>query len=132
MLRVERACFGLDAWPKEAFEECVAAVPHYFLVAQVDARLAGYVIAAATRHGGEIDSLAVLPRYRGRGVATALLRAAIQKFRRAGAGSVSLMVRRGNKAAIALYRSLGFRRVATVAGYYPRGAAAWRMRLDLN
>ncbi len=121
-----------DAWPKETFLEYAAAVPQFFLVGHVDGRLAGYAIASQTRYGGEIESLAVLPRYRCHGVGTALLRAAIRKLRRAEAGSVSLMVRRENKAAIRLYRSLGFRRVATVAGYYPRGATAWRMRLELR
>ena len=131
ILRLERACFGMDAWRKEAFEEYAGAVPKLFLVARIDGRLAGYSIATPARHGGEIDSLAVLPMFRRYGVATALLRASIRKLRRAGARSVSLMVRRGNTPAIALYRSLGFRRVATVARYYPRGVTAWRMRLEL-
>lgn len=132
IMRIERESFGRDAWPREAFLGYFAAAPQLFLVATVAGRLAGYSIAGITRHGGEIDSLAVLPSYRRCGIATALLKATIRRLRRYGVGAVFLMVRRGNRSAIQLYRGLGFRRVATVAGYYPRGATAWRMRLELG
>jgi [ribosomal protein S18]-alanine N-acetyltransferase len=46
--------------------------------------------------------------------------------------SVTLMVRRDNRAAIHLYRRFGFRRVATVDAYYEDGAAGWRMKLRLT
>jgi ribosomal-protein-alanine N-acetyltransferase len=131
IMRIERASFNRDAWPRELFVAYAAATPALFLVAKVDGRTAGYSIATLTRHGAEIESLAVLPRDRNRGIATALLKATIQKARRRGARAISLMVRRKNESAIQLYRKLGFVRVATIANYYPDGAAAWRMRNTL-
>lgn len=128
VLRIERACFGRDAWPREAFLEYAGAAPKLFLIARVDHGIAGYSIATFTRHGAEIESVAVLPRFRKRGIASALLKRAIQSARRGGAPAISLMVRRKNAAAIRLYRSLGFVRVATVANYYGDGRAGWRMR----
>jgi ribosomal-protein-alanine N-acetyltransferase len=139
IMRIERASFHHDAWPRELFLEYCAAEPVLFLVAKVDGRIAGYSIATlalpnrdckggATAVRAEIESLAVLPRDRNRGIATALLKATIRKARRSGAGVLSLMVRRNNQSAIQLYRKLGFVRVATIANYYPDGAAAWRMR----
>ncbi len=131
VLRIERASFGRDAWSREAFVYYAEAAPHLFLVARVSGRIAGYSVATLTRYGAEIDSLAVLPRYRKLGLATALMKATIRKLRRAGVRKISLMVRRSNAAAIRLYRSLGFVRTATVPNYYPGGATAWRMRLTL-
>jgi ribosomal-protein-alanine N-acetyltransferase len=139
IMRIERASFNRDAWPRELFVAYASAAPALFLVAKADGRIAGYSIATlalpnrdckgvATDGRAEIESLAVLPRYRNLGVATVLLKRTIQKARRSGARAISLMVRRKNESAIQLYRKLGFVRVATIANYYPDGAAAWRMR----
>lgn len=128
ILRIERASFGRDAWPREAFLDYASAAPDLFLVARAGGRIAGYSIATLTRHGAELDSLAVLPPYRRQGIAAALLKGTMRKARGAGARVVSLMVRRKNHAAIKLYRNLGFVRVATIANYYGTGRAGWRMR----
>lgn len=56
-----------------------------------------------------IDSLAVFPAYRGRGIATALLRALISKAGEKGHHAVGLLVDKGNPSAERLYRSVGFR-----------------------
>lgn len=56
-----------------------------------------------------IDSLAVFPAYRGRGIATALLRALISKAGEEGHHAVGLLVDKGNPSAERLYRSVGFR-----------------------
>lgn len=58
-----------------------------------------------------LDSLAVLPEYRGRGVATMLLRATAEKARHAGAGPLGLLVDEGNPRAERLYNKVGFRHV---------------------
>lgn len=56
-----------------------------------------------------IDSLAVFPAYRSRGIATALLRALISKAEEEGHHAVGLLVDKGNPSAERLYRSVGFR-----------------------
>jgi ribosomal-protein-alanine N-acetyltransferase len=132
ILRMEGESFDRDAWSREVFLDYAAAVPDLFLVARVEARIAGYSIACLTRHGAEIASLAVRPRYRERGVATALLKATIRKLRRSGAAAVWLMVRPDNEAAIRLYRKLGFVRAGAVSDYYEDRSPGWRMRLRLG
>ena len=112
--------------------EYARAVPDLFLVARVVGRVAGCSIAYLARHGTEIASLAVRPRYRQEGVATALLKTTIRKVRRSGAQAVWLMVRRENEEAIRLYRKLGFVRTGTVPDYYEDGAPGWRMRIALR
>jgi len=132
ILRMERECFHRDAWPREVFLDYAAAVPGLFLVARVDGKIAGYCIACLTRYGAELASLAVRPRYRKCGVATALLQATLRKLRRSGAAAVWLMVRRENDAAIRLYRKLGFVRTGTVPNYYDGRSSGWRMRMSLT
>lgn len=58
-----------------------------------------------------LDSLAVLPEYRGQGIATLLLEATAEKARRTGAGPLGLLVDKGNPNAERLYNKVGFRYV---------------------
>jgi ribosomal-protein-alanine N-acetyltransferase len=132
ILRMERESFDHDAWPRETFLEYAAAAPDLFLVARADAHIAGYSVACLTRHGAEIASLAVRPRFRERGVATALLSTTFRKLRRLRSKTVWLMVRRKNEEAIGLYRKLGFVRTETVPDYYDDHASGWRMRMSLD
>lgn len=133
ILRIEQKSFGVDAWPADLFKNYALRRPELFLVAQVGRRIAGYSITCVSARGvAEVDSIAVLPRYRGRGIAKMLLQRSIQKVRRIGVSAVTLMVRRENTSAIQLYRRLGFVRTATVKDYYEDGATAWRMRLALE
>jgi ribosomal-protein-alanine N-acetyltransferase len=84
----------------------------------------------------EILTLGVVPGARRRGVARALLAAALPAACDLGAEEVFLEVAVDNEAAIALYAALGFRRAGLRRSYYDRGAAGFAdalvMRLDLN
>lgn len=55
-----------------------------------------------------IDSLCVKPEYRGRGIASSLIRATIEKARSMEIPAVGLLVDQGNPKAEALYSRLGF------------------------
>ncbi len=63
-------------------------------------------------------NVAVAPGQRRRGLARWLLAFAMRKAARAGACRALLEVRAGNTEALALYESLGFRRVGVRGGYY--------------
>lgn len=74
---------------------------------------------------------------RRRGYGQRLLQAVLARSRKMGARRILLEAREGNRAALALYRSVGFRRDAVRRGYYPaRGQApaeaAVLMSLDLG
>jgi [ribosomal protein S18]-alanine N-acetyltransferase len=128
ILKIENASFGVDAWPAELFREYARACPRLFLVAELNGTIAGYIIACLEKERAEIASIAVLPRYRGRRIASQLLTRTLRTLEGLGASTVSLMVRRDNLSAIELYRKFGFIRTATVHGYYEDGAVAWRMK----
>jgi ribosomal-protein-alanine N-acetyltransferase len=130
--RVEDYCFGDDCWSSEEFLWYAHASPTLFLVALRGARIVGYGVALADDDRASIDSIGVRPSARRSGVGASLLRAIIRRLRRRRIRRVTLMVRRDNHSAISLYRSLGFRRTATVARYYDDGTAGWRMSLRLT
>ena len=78
------------------------------LVAVAEGRIVGSIHVMASRHGyGEIG-MAVAREWRGRGVGSALLTAAIDWARDRGLHKLSLSVFPHNAAAIALYRKFGF------------------------
>lgn len=58
-----------------------------------------------------VDSFAVFPQYRRKGVATALLQAAIHRAAKLGHETVGLLVDKGNPTAQCLYEKVGFRYV---------------------
>lgn len=58
-----------------------------------------------------LDSLAVKPEYRGKGIAQMLIQATADKARQTGAGSLGLLVDYGNPNAERLYIKVGFRQV---------------------
>ena len=130
VLEIERACFGKDAWPAEAFVEYWRESPELFLIARLGRRIAGYSIARTNWRGAELDSIAVDPRHRSRGIAQALLDATVQRLRFQGAGALRLMVSTANPSALRFYRRYGFVRTRLVKRYYGAGRDAWRMRLN--
>ena len=78
------------------------------LVAVAGAEIVGSLHIELSRHGfGEIG-MAVAREWRGRGVGSALLAAAIEWARERGLHKLSLAVFAHNDAAIALYRKFGF------------------------
>ena len=83
-----------------------------------------------------INTLAVAPAARRRGLATALLRHILADAAAAGATKATLEVRASNTAALALYGRLGFHVAATRPGYYVKPAEdaliLWRERLDTS
>jgi ribosomal-protein-alanine N-acetyltransferase len=129
ILRIEKKSFGRDAWDREQFLDYIAGTASsVFLVATIDHMIVGYALAFHSKTRADIDSIAVTPASRGRGVAAALLKRAIRLLRQRGFKTVSLSVRPENKAAMQLYRKLGFHRVRRVSEYYEDRAPAWRMR----
>jgi ribosomal-protein-alanine N-acetyltransferase len=127
IVEIEQASFGKDAWPAEAFIEYWRQSPRLFLIARQGRRIAGYSIARVNWRGAELESIAVDPLYRGRGVAQALLDATVARLRSV---PLRLMVSTSNAPALRFYRQYGFVRTRLVKRYYGANRDAWRMRLS--
>jgi ribosomal-protein-alanine N-acetyltransferase len=109
--------------------------PRSFLVAQIGEKVVGYIMCRVevgfserrrlhiTRKG-HVVSIAVLPEYRRRGIASALMGKALEALKDYHVSETYLEVRVSNSAAISLYKKFGFSTVREVAGYYRDGENA--------
>ncbi len=79
-----------------------------FLIAEANGGFAGYCGINAVLDEGYITNIAVMKRYRRKGIATALLTAAEKEARNKKLAFISLEVRKSNTAAICLYEKLGY------------------------
>ena len=121
--RLEKECFGSDAWPLIDLIAMLSFPGIIRLKAIAGDRLAG-LIAGDIRRGDGISwivTLGVYPEFRRLGIARALLRACEDRL---PLNAIRLSVRRNNLSAIALYESEGYRRVGEWRGYYNDGEDA--------
>lgn len=102
-----------------------------FLVAEQGGTILGYIAGITSWREGHIVSVAVLPAWRRKGIASQLVEELYKIFRKYGKKRVKLEVRLSNKAAIALYENLGFERQKIVKKYYEDGEDAVMMKKRL-
>lgn len=121
-------CFEVP-WSETDMAEILAMPGTLALVAGGD-EPSGFVIVRAVADEAEVLSIGVLPPARGRGTGGALLLAACAMLPRAA--EVFLEVESGNRAALALYRRLGFREVGRRHGYYRDASGTARDALVLR
>lgn len=125
VLAIEVASFALP-WTPEMFESELARGD---ISENLVARLAeagtpspvvGYICVWVVGEELHINNLAVSPRWRRRGIAGALLEAALDRGRARGARCAFLEVRASNVGAQALYRRYGFESAGVRRRYYDR------------
>ncbi len=137
IMELERSVFVTDAWSERSMLSEVAGEHGYYLVAfepETPERIDGYAGLLAPRGGGEgdIQTIAVAPHARRRGLGRALMLALIGEARNRGAREVFLEVRADNPGAQTLYRALGFEEIGVRPKYYqPDGVDALVMRLTV-
>jgi dihydroorotate dehydrogenase electron transfer subunit len=112
-------------WSEGAFaEEFRAPESAVWVTRDAWGAVRGYLVARRAHDEVHVLSLAVEPAARRRGLATALLRAALGAERARGARFAHLEVRASNPEARSLYARLGFRAVGRRPRYYPSGEDA--------
>lgn len=96
-------------------------------------RLLGFIVFWLVADEIHVLNLAVHPFHRRRGVAGAMLEAALERARQKKCSLATLEVRRSNEAALNLYRRFGFRQVGVRKNYYTdEGEDAIVMVADLG
>lgn len=93
---------------REAFAHQLAAFPDSYLKAVVKDRVVGVVFGTHDQRKGWINRVAVLPAYRRKGVAAALVRSCDRAIRAQGIGIVAALVEEDNTASAALFAKLGY------------------------
>jgi [ribosomal protein S18]-alanine N-acetyltransferase len=104
-------------WNDQIFADCLR-VGYHCVVVDTPAGVAGYGILSMGAGEAHILNLCIAEAWRRHGVGRGLLLALLRHARDRGVRDAFLEVRRTNRAAIALYHSLGFECVGTRRGYY--------------
>jgi ribosomal protein S18 acetylase RimI-like enzyme len=117
---------GFDPMPIEAFQPIFRELveSRCFFAYEVAGELAGFY--KASRHPGRashvayLGSLAVAPKFQGRGVAHAMVTEAIEELRRSGAKRIELIVESDNTRGLSFYARLGFEIEGKLRKFYKR------------
>jgi ribosomal-protein-alanine N-acetyltransferase len=125
--QVEKDSFPERPYSRLDFVYFLSIARGGFIVASKGGLVVGYVIAICQRREGSIQSIAVSPDLRGKGIGEVLMGSAIDYL--AGESErVNLFVDAGNERAIRLYRKLSFKETGKIVKkYYPNGDDAIEM-----
>jgi ribosomal-protein-alanine N-acetyltransferase len=117
---LEKVCFERDAWPLIELMGVLTFPGVVRLRAVRDGQMIGFIAGDPRKreNTGWILTLGVLPDWRRKGIAGALLNKCEVKMHMP---QVKLSVRRSNTAAIRLYEKLGYEQVDTWVKYYQGG-----------
>jgi ribosomal-protein-alanine N-acetyltransferase len=102
------------------------------LTARSDRTIAGFAIMRYADEAAHLNLLAVDPLHRRRGVARRLVTWLEETALTAGTFMIELELRAQNEAARAFYRTLGYRELDRVPGYYQGIESAIRMERDVR
>lgn len=116
LAEAEKTCFS-DPWPVEAFQSEMHD-PYFYLLAFEGEELVGYAGGMSLYETCDLNNIAVLPQYRRRGIAAALLEGFMAEAKARGAEQMLLEVRESNAPAISLYERYGFTAYNKRKNYY--------------
>ena len=129
---LEHQLFPIDAWPVQMFlDELSQPETRRYLVAETSGGIVGYAGLMCIEPIADVQTIAVVPHYEGRGIGSRLLTQLIDEARRRGAADVLLEVRADNPRAQQLYVRFGFEQIHIRPRYYRDGVDALIMRLQL-
>lgn len=94
--------------PHRDIERKLKMQAELFLVAELDGRILGSVMAGYDGHRGWINYLAVHPDRRRQGIGRRMMEEAERRLRAAGCPKINLQVRSKNVVAMDFYRQIGF------------------------
>jgi [ribosomal protein S18]-alanine N-acetyltransferase len=135
LVSLERTLFTLDPWTVGQFKEEIAELgkTRQYVVALNDGSIIGYagIMVVAAGVPADLLTIAVLPDFRGQGIAQAMLAELENWAKSKGANEVILEVDTKNESAIRLYNFARYEQISTRANYYALGVDALIMRKEL-
>jgi len=133
LLALEELAFTTDRISRKSFRRLLASPAAATLVAEIDGKLAGYVLVLFRPAAGmaRLYSIAVAPDIAGRRVGQMLVEAAEHAALARGAGRLRLEVHAANARATALYRRLGYKEFGRHTRYYEDEGDALRFEKRL-
>jgi ribosomal-protein-alanine N-acetyltransferase len=121
-----------DRWGAQAIGLMLDLPGHVALLANESGEPAGFAMGRVAADQAEVLTIAVRPGARRAGVGRALMQALADHAAQRGARELFLEVAETNDAARALYAGLGASATGRRRAYYPDGADALVLRLELT
>mgnify|MGYP001591270392 CR=1 FL=1 len=125
---IERATFGREAWPLQAFKDLLSAFSQakpprgamWVVEDPTTDEILGYAGVEVSALLGEMDiiNIAVAVEHRRRGVGRLFIERIVRLCRQRGIPLLWLRVRASNRGARRFYRLMGFRERGRFQGYY--------------
>lgn len=117
LAELEKRCFS-ECWSYRLLEQGLYSPYDVYYVFEQEGDVFGYANLRVLAGEGEVERIAVLPQYRGKGVGRKLMDAMVRYAVSEGVSALNLEVRESNETAIRLYRSYGFEQIAVRKDYY--------------
>ena len=117
VMEIERAAYEFP-WTEGIFRDCLR-VGYCCWVLEEGEAIRGYGVMSVGAREAHILNLCIAPPVQRRGLGRRLLRHLLALARYHGAATVFLEVRMSNRAALRLYRAMGFREIGLRRNYYP-------------
>jgi ribosomal-protein-alanine N-acetyltransferase len=141
VMQINRVCLP-ENYTDMFFVDLHERFPETFIVAEDKTGLLGYIMCrievglssmglGGLIRKGHVVSIAVLPQARRMGVASGLIKAAMEGMNYYKAKQIYLEVRVTNNAGVMLYKKLGLEVSRTINGYYSDGEDAYVMTKKL-
>lgn len=115
LAELDKRCFAVP-WSEKSFAEEAENPLAVYFVAENEGDIVGYGGVWCVLGEGQITNIAVLPEYRGNGIASRILERIIEAC--GGIGSITLEVRESNGIAVRLYEKYGFKNVGVRKNFY--------------
>jgi ribosomal-protein-alanine acetyltransferase len=127
---LEQQCFATDRLSRRSMRRFLANDQSVFQVAVAEGQCVGYLLVIFHRGTrlARLYSIAVSPQWQSRGIARKLMNSGEAEAQQRGALYFRLEVSNTNERAIALYKSLGFRKFGLLHDYYDDHSDALRMQ----
>ncbi len=141
VMQINRVCLP-ENYTDFFFVDLHQRFPETFIVAEDDGKVSGYIMCrievGLSNYGfgglirkGHVVSIAVMPLSRRKGMASVLIKKALEGMEYYKAKQCFLEVRVTNESGITLYKKLGFEVTRTINGYYSDGEDAYVMTKKL-
>ena len=131
---LDKDLFPYSPWSASQYKEEFSSPTRHFVVALNEQQsIIGYAgVFAPGQAEADILTVGVVPEYRGKGIAKALMALLTDWANAQGSTAMMLEVKTDNHEAIRLYESLGYLKLNVRKDYFGTGLDAQVMRLELS
>jgi len=134
LIELEQICFDEESFSRSQLRYLISKARADFLLTEASGEISSFIILLKRRasRGMRIYSVAVSPKFRGKGLARILLHEAARRARTYGFRYLTLEVSENNTAAIRLYLNTDFEVFGEKLSYYKNGSKAFLMRKEIS